>query len=33
MENAGLQSGIKKVENSLISLIAHQNRGYAMVAI
>ena len=33
MENTGLQPGIKKVENSLISLIAHQNRGYAMVAI
>lgn len=33
MENTGLQPGIKKVENSLISLIAHQNKGYAMVAI
>lgn len=33
MENSGLQPGIKKVQNSLISLIAHQNRGYAMVMI
>jgi intracellular sulfur oxidation DsrE/DsrF family protein len=33
MESTDLQSGIKKVENSLISLIAHQNKGYAMVAI
>jgi intracellular sulfur oxidation DsrE/DsrF family protein len=33
MESIGLQPGIKKVENSLISLITHQNKGYAMVAI
>lgn len=33
MENTGLQPGIKKVENSLISLIVHQDNGYAMVAI
>ncbi len=33
MENSALQPGIYQVENSLISLIVHQNRGYAMVAI
>jgi intracellular sulfur oxidation DsrE/DsrF family protein len=33
MEDSELLSGIKKVGNSLISLIAYQNKGYAMVAI
>jgi len=33
MEDTGLQPGIKKVGNSLVSLIAYQTRGYAMVAI
>jgi len=33
MEDTELQPGIKKVGNSLVSLIAYQNKGYAMVAI
>jgi intracellular sulfur oxidation DsrE/DsrF family protein len=33
MKDTELLSGIKKVGNSLVSLIAYQNRGYAMVAI
>ena len=33
MKDTGLLSGIKKVDNSLVSLIAYQNRGYAMVTI
>lgn len=33
MEDTGLQPGIEKVENSLISLIVHQTNDYAMVAI
>ncbi len=33
MEDTELLPGIKKVGNSLVSLIAYQNRGYAMVAI
>ncbi len=33
MEDIELLPGIKKVGNSLISLIAYQNKGYAMVAI
>jgi intracellular sulfur oxidation DsrE/DsrF family protein len=33
MADAELLPGIKKVGNSLVSLIAYQNKGYAMVAI
>ena len=33
MEDAELLPGIRKVGNSLLSLIAYQNKGYAMVAI
>lgn len=33
MEDVELLPGIRKVGNSLVSLIAYQNRGYAMVAI